>query len=251
MGTTRFGLTNRITTTCTVKNGSGGGAPAREEDAAYLMENVLYGDRNVIWRSAGGFGFNFDIDLGAARTLSGIGLHGVDGSAISCGFYYQTGVYTPGGTWTFLGSSSLIGVRDAGVAFASIASIRSVRFAFTASGVMSCGKFFAGLLTDLGRVGSPGMANNEKQNRSVLQMPSGAVFITSLGSNSREITIPLGMIPEADHDTVAALADQTGSFTMVDLDDAFYDVVLLDGLLPKEYASANLRNTAIRLLGLP
>lgn len=253
MATSRFGLTNRMSSAATVKNGSGGGAPARDEDADFPMDNVLQGDRHVVWRSSASpsYPIRLDVDLGGNRTIEALGFHGMFGAWLGITAYYQTGAYSAGGTWTAMAVPSVASMpRDTGAVFAAVANVRSLRFDISGSGQIGCGKFFAGALVDLELVGSPGMENNTRLNRELVTLPSGATFAYSLGANGHEITIPVEQVSTATSSLIEQLAGQTGSFTFVDLQDVFYDVLLANDL-PLRYPSPNLRNRLIRMVGLP
>ena len=68
---TLIGLTNQVATG-TLKNGTGGGAPAREEASPYLMENAKNSDRSTVWMTSASPAVPtyFDIDLGSNKTIT-------------------------------------------------------------------------------------------------------------------------------------------------------------------------------------
>ena len=70
MSTLQVATSNSIAT-ATLKNGTGGGAPARDEDAAHLMEAAQNADRNALWSTSATptSPLNVDFTWGSSRTI--------------------------------------------------------------------------------------------------------------------------------------------------------------------------------------
>lgn len=156
MSTTRFAFLNRIETALLL-NGTGGGAPARDEVAGFLMENVKNSDRHQLWKQSTGAGtllVDFDLMNGVAGDV-GINIGALLGhrpttkagsGVTSCIIKSQTHAvgYAPAGAWTTLDTVSMANrARDGGQGFAD-ATIRYIRFEMTVADAFTLGRLFIG-----------------------------------------------------------------------------------------------------------
>ena len=253
-----IGLTNRITA-ATLKNGTGGGAPALIEQSPYLMSNLIGTDRYTVWKSSplsNPTQYNIDFDLGGNKTLDALALLGhryLVGSGISYDISYQTGAYNPVGVWTFVATLS-VGqtVRDVGFQFGPVTA-RSVRFTAVPSGagtVVTLGKFFAGDLTDLGGIGTtPGY--EPYRNRSEISQPNGATVLFDVGDPGADFTLPWPSIPLATRATLLTIQGASGSFVMVDPDGAFFEVYAKGGRVSTARRFSTLFDANVELARMP
>ncbi len=244
-GPSRFGTVNLIPA-ATLKNGSGGGAPAVVEYASYPLANVLEDDQYVIWNTgaAPGTPVQVDITLSAATAITAVSVHGLrvpaGSSVTSLKVYRQTGVYTPGGTWTLIGTVSNPG-RHAGLTLAST-SVDSLRYEFACTGQFQTGKFFAGAPWSVGGgtyIGNPGLESTPVRNAVLYELPSGSVFSFNLGDTGRDIAVALTELTETDMDTLQGLAALTSPFVFVDSRDRFWNVTLAGKSVPTRQTSVN------------
>lgn len=259
MSNTRFLLTNRAET-ATVKNGSGGGAPARDETSPFTMERALNADRRSLWKSSSGVSsVLFDIDLGAAYSISVGALLGF--TPLSAGGFVgfdlsYAATYYPAG-WTLAGTtSSVAGDRDLGAILASV-SARYWRFAITlsASPNISVGRVFLGSYSsgghDLGGIHSPGGISAPFQNRLEQVMDDGSSNINALGFPGRDFTFPFNMVTATVRDKLMAIAAATGSVVLVDAEDKAYEVLVTGGRCNVARNTDSLFNVVLECRRLP
>lgn len=151
MASSRWVISNQLET-ATLKNGTGGGAPARDEVAPYVMEHVQNTERLVKWQATGAGDIDVDFDLGSAKQVIYAGILGHVGvgglGSLSCTVSYGAAYLTWDGNATVL---SLIGGQDVGAIFAAI-NKRYWRFSFTFVGSsFTVGRIvIATAITDLG-----------------------------------------------------------------------------------------------------
>ncbi len=251
-GPSRFGTSNYAANRTilaggsVLQNGSGGGAPALVQDASYPMSNVMRDDQYVVWNTgaAPASPVQVDLTLLATTSLTAASVHGLrvpSGSSVtSLKVYKQTGAYTPGGTWTLLGTVNSPG-RHAGVVFAST-SVDSLRYEFACTGQFQTGKFYAGAPWSVGGgtyIGNPGLESTPVRNAVLYDLPSGSVFSFNLGDTGRYIDLSLTELTETDMDTLQALAALTSPFVFVDSRDRFWNVLLADKSVPTKQTSVN------------
>ena len=260
-GNTRFCTANRVFG-ATVKNGSGGGAPALVQDSAYPMSNIALNDRLVQW-STGASPSNpttVDIDLGNTYTLDTFSMHGIRISGgtnfTGCDVYVQTGTYAPGGSWTVVGTipgSALNAYRDAGLHLANSVSARSVRFVFAHFGHQwAVGKFFAGLMTDLGIVADAGSENSPQRNVTLYTFPSGTTIELHTGDNGRKISLMFTNVLKATRDAILnALPGAGDPFVYMDEEDRFWDCICADKVVACKRLSPTTFQVTLNLTALP
>lgn len=242
MSNTRFGKTNRIdATACTLKNGTGGGAPALDEVAGYPMTNLEVTDRYTLWKQSSGASMQLDYDLtGAASniaittaallghrptTASGAGItsvavHGVPNAS----------GYPPGAGWgAALGTISMAGpARDGGIVFGST-SIRYLRFDITCADAFTLGRAWAGVIDyDLGTMFGPGAEHAlqlpVRENRAL-----GDVPVTNwIGDKYDIITYPLPFLSDAVRAYLRTLRASKQTLLLVDYQDVFREVWMRD-----------------------
>jgi len=237
MGNLKFGLTNLLTQPGAVlKNGTGGGAPPLIETAPYVMANLLSSDRYTLWRTStllASTSYNVDFDLGSNQSINTGAMQGyrpASGAGPFVDVYYQTGTYTPGGTWNFLGSivNLVFNLRDDYVEFSPVTA-RSVRFVITVGGsnlVFTLGKFFIGSVTDLLGEHSPGATYAPFSGRLETPLPGGAVVLTEQGDEQGEFTIPWNYAPALVESLFLTLQTLRSTQLMIWPDGHVYEVFL-------------------------
>jgi len=183
----------------------------------------------------------FDIDLGSNKTVTAaviLGIRLAAGAVINtCDIYSAAAAagYPPG-VWNLQGSisiSSAADPRDMGAIIASI-SHRYWRFEFgIPTGAFSIGRLWLGAPTDLGVYHSPGALFSPYQNRLETPQPNGSIVLASLGDPGMDFSLPFDYAATSLKTTLTALANQTGSFLLIDPDTNFYEVILKQGRVPR------------------
>jgi hypothetical protein len=236
---TRIGLTNLIAT-ATLKNGTGGGAPALDQSTGYPTSNLKTSDRYTLWKTGdppSGSPVQVDFDLGSNKTVTSVGVlgyRGPFGTAVTSVAIYSAASASgyPPGAWTLqatINVNALFDTRDFGAIIASV-SHRYWRFEFTHGGTAwSIGKLWVGNATDLGAIHSPGGLYAPFRNRLETPLPNGAVVLSDLGDPGADWTLPWQTITSSLRTTLLSLQQQTGSFLMIDPDDNFFEVYLVGG----------------------
>jgi len=244
-GTTRFILSNRLTT-ATLLNGTGAPAPARDETSPFTMEKLMTADRLAFYKSSSlpTYPVSMDFDLGANRSCGAAAVHGftalldTGGPTIVTSFivYYSTAAngYPPvsGNPWTAAGTiSTLSSPRDAGVVFAGgAASARYWRFEPNGvGGQFVIGRLALGPVTDLSVVSSAGYAPRGYGNRLETRMLNGDPAFQILNENlAYDFLLPMRDVTNSTSSTLWSLLDQDTSFTMIDYNDVFREAWLAD-----------------------
>jgi len=256
---TLIGLTNHVQT-ATLKNGTGGGAPAREETSPYVMENAKNSDRSTVWMTSAvpGAPTDYDVDLGSNKTVTAAAILGYrmtpGGSLTNCEVYSAASAagYPPG-VWN-LQTTITIGTgapRDMGNIFSSI-SHRYWRFRFgIPTAAFSIGRLWLGAPTDLGLYHSPGGLFSPYQNRLETPQPNGSIVISPLGDPGMDIVLPFDNAPTALKTTLSALTDQAGSFLLIDPDTNFYEVILKQGRVPRVRRFNSAYSVTLEMARLP
>ena len=260
----RFGTDNlaSLADAAVLKNGTGGGAPALVQDAAFPMSNLLLNDRKVLWSSGvlAGSSVTVDIVLGGASTVSAISVHGLrisnGGSWGGESYYTQTGTYTPGGTWTNAGTSPGFVYPDTGSAFTPRANVTAIRVVFgSITGTLVCGKIFAGdpSYVTPSYVSDQGTREDTPQrNATILTYPSGSVFAFNLGDQSRIIKLQFSNITAAQAAFLQGLAGLVQPFVYLDASGAFWDVILASKQVPTKQTDGTPHYACtLDLLGIP
>lgn len=255
MSNSRFLLANLVPAG-TLLNGTGGGEPARDETAPFVMENALNADRYTPWQTSAtpGGTLDFDIDLGAAKNVACAAVHGFR----QAGFLPMTfGVQSSPDkiTWTPRGSATValssLPARDAGSTFTQVAA-RYWRFEFTTfAAQFSVGRFALGVLTDLGAIGAPGLQFARNRTRLETPLPSGAVVLRDLGDPGATFQMPWQYATSAKIATLLSLRDQTGSFTFFDGDDNVWEVYVRGGQVTATRRWTSLFDEASDLVVMP
>lgn len=241
MANTRF-LTTNVATSATLKNGTGGGAPALDEVSGYPMTNALQWDRYTLWKQSSGADMNFDIDLGGSYTVQAfavLGQRSVPASSTVTGVevFTQTGTYTPGGTWTSRGTITVGALRDAGLILAnSVASVRSVRFAFDVTGTFTLGRLWVGELDhDLGGIYSPGsrrtLIKPRVRNVALGQVP----VVTGIGDDRYLFEMSFEAADSTLRNKLLLTARANRSVVYVDHDSTFYECLLAGDQYSEEH----------------
>lgn len=259
MANSRFVLTN-YAESATVKNGSGGSAPNRDETSPFVMERALNADRRSLWKSGLGTGLiNVDLDLGAARSISYAGLHGLttlpsDSSGL-LSIYYATSYYP--GSWSTFGSTVWAsGDRDCGVVTTANTSARYWRFAITLGSPatdLSLGRLVLGnaLTYDLGGIHSPGGESSPFQNRIEQALQDGSINLNTLGFPGRDFTLPFHQATSTTRNLMKAIAAWPGSVIFIDAEGAAYEVIVNGGRLNRQLTAANLYSLLLEMRRLP
>jgi len=235
---TKFSWTNRIET-ATLKNGTGGGAPALDEVTPWLTTQVQNRDRGLVWQAAASL--NVDFTLLAAYDVTyfaALGHRGAPSSAVgiaSIEVFTQTGAYAAAGTWTTRGTITLgSGVRDGGLTIAT-QNVNSVRYAITATTAFTLGRLYAGTVEyDLGVVSSPGRIRRRISPRLDQRLAGGQIHLTTSGDVRWEYQLPFVDIDSTLWAKVLAAGSRTQSLLLIDRDASVYEAVPHDGTLSEQ-----------------
>lgn len=261
MANTRLGL-NNLLAQATLKNGSGGSAPAIEELSPYSMSNAQNDDRYSLWRttSAPPATLFVDYDLGSSVELNAVAILGLrtfgNGTIDFCDVYTApaAGGYFPP-VWTWRASIDVDGSedpRDMGATFSSVTP-RYVRFGFSSAGSIewSIGRLWAGLVYDTGGIHSPGGSVTVIKNRIETPLPGGAVVLNTLGDNGAEWTMPWASVPSATRSLWLDAYNSSGSIVLVDHNNKFYEVIFSGGQYSEAIGFSGLYDMNISLKRLP
>lgn len=257
MANTRFSLVNLVEFG-TIKNGSGGGAPATNESGVFAMTRAQNADRRSLWKtSAGTSPILFDVDLGAISTVEVGAVLGLtvlpSGDSGALTVQYATSYYP--GAWTDFGTAAnwSSGDRDVGVVAAAVAA-RYWRFSIAPSSALNlkAGRIWLGSLTpyDLGGIHSPGGTSSPRQNRLEQVMQDGSYNLNTLGFPGRDITLPFEMVPSATRDQLHDIAATAGSVLLVDAEDNVFECIVRGGAAPTTRSNA-LYGVGLELARLP
>ena len=258
MSNSRLILANKVFDNGTILNGTGGGTPALEETAPYVMTNAMTAGRRTKWQTsaAPASPLTFDVDLGAARAV---------GCAAVCGLRSDSGVImgscdvqwgaSATGAWTTLDSVAITGSpRDAGVVFTGgSVTKRYWRFNFTFAGTggFSLSSLWLGALTDLGGMHSPDAETSPFQNRAESQVSDGSYLINTLGDKGHDFTLPFNVASASLRTTMQAISDLSGSFVYIDPDGNFYEVIARGGRVTTRRSHATIYALGVELARLP
>jgi hypothetical protein len=233
-------LTNWVEGTATVlKNGTGGGAPARDEVSPYVMENAMKLDRLILWRQSSGDVLAVDFDLGANRTIGVAALLGhrpVGSTGLgisSCVVMYATAAtgYPPGGggSWTNVATLTPFSDRDSGVIFAG-GNVSARYWRFDLDGVFDAftlSRFLLGAVDfDLGSLGSPGVT--ELPHSPVIESRTGGrnPVLSYPGDDRTLTTLRFRGARSAVLAKLEQLRSRKKAFAWIDKNDAFSEQVV-------------------------
>jgi hypothetical protein len=252
MANTRYCTNNRAIGS-TIKNGTGGGAPALDQTSPYTMAQALTSDLYTPWQTAttpAASPSYFDIDLGGNVSIEAAALLGyrpaVAGvsSVLSVEILSSTSAngYPPtaASVWTSRATFSTVSpaFRHIGTTWVSN-SARYWRFAFTHLGTLwSVGKLFLGALTDLGAIHSPGGIYSPFENRLETPQPGGAIVVNEVGDPGADITLPWRTVDSTMRSRMTTLA-ASAPFVLVDADGNFFEVFVANGraMTTRQYTS--------------
>lgn len=210
------------------------GAPARVEDPANPLENLLHWDRYVVYDTGPTIPTSdlfVDVDLGADKVISTISFHGVE---VTSTFPFQVqvfykaaaGGYVPGSfialpVWNF-------GPNDDGHLIVPTFSARYLRFRFALAGFgtgFSLGKVWGGsAMTDLLINYSPGsqftLAAATARNATL----GGAPIRAILGRLTNQMTLVFDAVSTATRDILLGVATQARPVLLIDQNDRYCEV---------------------------
>jgi len=237
VGNVRFITTNLVETVGVLKNGTGGGAPARDEVSPYLMENALQHDRRVLWQQSSGNAMQVDLDLLANRNVALAGIHGhrplgPNGIGISsCVVQYATAAsgYPPG-AWTNVGTMSFV-VRDA---LALFTQVSGRYWRFDLDGVFDAftlGKLLLAVVDhDLGL--NPSTQLELRRLPNIVDRTAGEdPIVTVVGDIRSRFTLRFRNITGTVLTKLRLIAALGQSFILIDRDDVPWEVIVADGEL--------------------
>ena len=228
----------------TLKNGSGGGAPAEASDPLNTMSNALTADRYSVWKTnntPAASPVNLDVDLGSALSIYAIGVHGftlVGGSMGTLTIQTQTGSYTPAGTWTTFGtiaSANLTSSRDRAVIDTNtVASVRSIRWSFAhTSGIWTVGKVWAVVAPTIDCDAlMPGSMYTPTRYQTEVVGPSGIPAITDSARDGFLWSLDLGPVGSALKLAVWSIVNSANPVSMLDDADKLEEVRIPGGQIP-------------------
>lgn len=254
MSDIKFFYSNKLTTG-TLRNGTGGGAPATEEDPSFPMANLLDDDTLSPWKSSATPADPLQVDISiTSSTLRAIGITGFSGgSGISFGVYYSTSSTYPPGSWlSLVGATSLnkattlVEVNQSGV--------RQLRFEFNSlPGAIRIGKLFAGASTvNLGHEGGPGTSELVDKWRSVIETEAGGLLVSSLASDSARFRLELPFMNSTDRSNIKTVAALSGPVMMLWSDGVAWEVFIEDDqiVLERIFSPPTLDRTQLKLRAL-
>lgn len=235
MGTARFILANHCLT-ASVRNGGGGGLPAREETSPHVMDRAFTADRLTPWVSAGTptTPFEFWIDLGSSQSVTGVALLGhrpsLPGAVTNVVVASMASSAVPGTPTTRATLSFAADERDKGAAFSAIGA-QYWKISFTNSGQWSLGRIVLGSVIDLGFAGAPGGDMSTFQNRAETQLPNGAFVIERRGDPGASFSVLLNVGSENDLANLRSIAAWSGTVVYIDPDGNVYECIVPGGQL--------------------
>ena len=247
MASLRFSFTNKVQT-ATLKNGTGGGAPALDQVSPWLMTNSQNRDRELVWQQSSGASGFVDFDLTGAASDTSVGLLAVLGhrgapataagvTSIVTRYSTNANGYPPtaASAWTaFTGGTITLGsgVRDAGAIIATPINCRYIRFDYTTATTFTIGRLFAGTVEhDFLIVASPGRSRRRIIPRLENRMAGGMPHYTVSGDVRYEFSLPYQDIGATLFAKILAVGSRTTSFVLIERDDAIFEAVLRDGTL--------------------
>jgi hypothetical protein len=217
----------------TLKSGTGGGAPALDQNNDFLMSNLNKPDVYSPWKSSASPPDPLNIDFGAtlAQNIIAIGYSGMStGWPTQIDFYYSSGAYSGGSPpATLLGTltPTAAGARILAVTSTSVRSLRIKLTGMPANSII--GKFVVLTNTlDLAMEGGPGSGVQVNYARSHIKTPSGVPVITTIGRTGRIYTLEFPTILTATRTSLLAVAEASagGTLMMVDTDGVAQEVFL-------------------------
>lgn len=260
MSTSRFLIVNKLLN-ATLKNGTGGGAPALEETSPYTMTMAQNAQRYAFWKTGASpsYPVDADFDLGSAQACTGafgLNIAGVDSSSFLTQIQvFSASAYGPG-PWTTRGTMTLGStIRDGGVAFSTVTA-RYWRFELSGVGQVSIGRLALGSLTDLSVIHSPGGQDSPRGARLIQSVPGGEMFVTDLSERlGREIVLPYRGITDTLKASLETIATTSGTVILYDARDMAYECVVPERSLSvtRQFnnGSQNVYDCELRLLRLP
>jgi len=253
---TRFGLTNLCAVSTALRNGGAG--PAKIETVQYPMDNLEINDRYTPWRyGAGTAQYDVEFDLLADVTLDLFGVHGFRVAAgetapSTVSIYTATAAATLSSPTTQ--TTGLALARDCGYAPTSPVTARYVRFRFptTASG-FSVGNFFAGAMTDTGRLYSPQASQEIDLNRRDVTTVGGGLLVNYVGDEGGTFVLPFNKITTTVKDMLLLIARNQNPVTYFDPFDRVFQVLVVDGRfkIDHDWSPTDLWSGTLTLMRLP
>jgi hypothetical protein len=240
----------------TLKNGTGGGAPALSEVSPYLTSNTQKRSRRSVWQAAGTGTLNVDFDLGSDQnfTVAGIGAHsGISGVGIaSFDVQYAAAAagYVPGVWLSAASGITVSSARDKLTTFAQKTG-RYIRFVLTVTTVFTLGKFVIGAFDyDLGFLFSSLEATPRSPN-----FEDGAItedpVVNYTGNDYETWALSWEAIPNASMAKIEALRAARRSFWIADKSDVFREFIVSGSQLARthqfEQASDTIYNVSAEL----
>jgi hypothetical protein len=228
---------NNLAESATLKNGTGGAAPADDEVSPWIMENAQNKDRTFVWQQSAGAGTtNHDLDLGSDQSIgffAMLGHRGAPSTAVgvaSSSVKYETAAtgYVPGSLSTAGSITVGSGVRDAYLLLSNNVIGRYVRNAITATTAFTLGRWFIASKTpdlDLGVISSPG--RDRVLVKPILENEVGSnPTKTRVGDNHYSLTLPYNDIGATLVASLRTLAARDDSFVMIDYDGNIFEAML-------------------------
>lgn len=278
-GNSRIVLLNYATQPGVVlKNGTGGGAPALDQDASglYLMANAIQDDRESFWltSSSPASPINLDIGLGTQRSVSCVWVSGIlytaaanDLATVTVTGHATTysaseAGYSSRGTITIPAVTAQgMAPRDAGAIISALPTTY-LRFKFNFRGgpaQFAIGKIGVGLAIDLGGYYSAGSTDDPVRYRTVSRTIGGHPEVIDYGLVGRAIDLKfdgistLGGPTAGTQAALLSLAECRTSFMYIDPADNFYECILRDARVgnSRVFAASGLHNMSVPLERLP
>jgi hypothetical protein len=203
------------------------------EDVAYPMANLLDYERAYVWKVPARAWADDDvcveIDLGPSGTTIGaigfLGFNFLDPASASETFVaikYKTAADGWGASWSPIGEDSFI-VNKKDLIFSCIDSeglledVRFLQFRFISSGGSpgwALGKFFAGVMTDLGFAYGIGSAEASVIPRSRVSTMDGTQYLTEYGGERRLFSLKFDTILHSTKNQLMSLVKEIEPFVL-------------------------------------
>lgn len=256
-----FRSSQNVALSGTLKNGSGGGAPAETSDPSFPMLQAIQHDRMTPWKTPStpaSSPINLDIDFGSTLSIYAMGVHRYElfsGSAGTLTMQTQTGTYTPGGTWTTFGTISganLTSSRDRAAVDTNTVSCRSGRWSFAhTSGVFAVGKVWAVVAPTITKQYAKDSVLTPVRYITENVDSNGVAFINDYMEDGFLWSLDLGVCTSAEKIAIWTLVNSGRSCSMLDDADKLEEVRVVGGQIPTARAFDTVYFPRIELARLP
>lgn len=229
MSNVRFYHSNRLAVSSVVlKNGTGGGAPALNEDTDFPMSNLKLADRNSYWRTSAipGDPLQVDFQLAAGfQSVVALGITNLDLFDVYSQLQVLTASVYPAGPWTARGTIPMATVDNV----TEIASVSAPywRFEFSNGGVQfRCKLWLAATKIDMGKQSAPPEEEEMEQARSDLETPRGLIISTWHGTPRLRYRLPWPVASATLKNQIKTIAQRQSSLLYGSFENVWSEVIV-------------------------